>query len=137
MDFRITEEVTKQDISDVFQGLLEYNNARTGGLKPKKLGIFFENESGEKLAGLIGYTYGNWLTVEYLWVSESLRGQHIGRRMLAQAENTARERGCRYVFLDTFSFQAPDFYRKHGFQEVFALQEYPLIHKRHYFTKIL
>lgn len=43
-----------------------------------------------------------------------LRNQHIGSSFLNQAESTAKERGCKYVFLDTFDFQAPEFYKKHG-----------------------
>lgn len=89
------------------------------------------------MAGLIGETHGNWLTVKYLWVSEDLRGQHIGTDILEQAENIARERGCHDCFLDTFSFQAPQFYKKLGYTEVFTLEDYPITGKRHYFTKKL
>ena len=52
-----------------------------------------------------------------------------------KAEEEARGRACKYVFLDTFSFQAPEFYKKHGYKEKFVLEEYPLEGKRHYFTK--
>ena len=95
------------------------------------------NESGEITAGLIGSTHGNWLSVKYLWVSESLRGQRIGSQLLETAEQAAKERGCKYSFLDTFSFQAPEFYQKHGYREVFALEQYPISGKRFYFTKTL
>ena len=96
-----------------------------------------EDADGKKIAGLIGETHGNWMMVKFLWVSESLRGQHIGSSILEQAENEARERGCKYAFLDTFDFQAPEFYKKYGYQEVFALTEYPCIGKRFYYTKVL
>ena len=87
--------------------------------------------------GLLGNTRGNWLSVKYLWVSEELRGQGIGKQILLKAEETAKERGCKYVFLDTFSFQAPEFYKKFGYCEVFVLENYPITGKRHYFTKEL
>ena len=104
---------------------------------PRDLGIYARDEAGNIVAGLIGSTHGNWLTVKFLWVSESLRGKNIGSEILEQAEETAKGRGCHHVFLDTFSFQAPQFYRKHGYQDVFALEEYPLTGKRYYFTKDL
>jgi len=137
MNFEITDNVKKEDEETIFQGLLEYNLARIENKDPKDLGIYFQDETGTKLAGLIGDTHGNWLAVKYLWVSEELRGKSIGSQILKQAEDTAKERGCKYVFLDTFSFQAPLFYKKYGYKEVFALEEYPVTGKRYYFTKTL
>ncbi|MBK1812262.1 GNAT family N-acetyltransferase [Clostridium sp. YIM B02505] len=137
MNFEITDKVNEQDKDDIFQGLLEYNLARIEDKNPKDLGIYLQNEAGKKVAGLIGDTHGNWLSVKYLWVSEELRGQNIGSEILKQAEKTARERGCKYVFLDTFSFQAPEFYKKYGYKEVFAVENYPVTGKRYYFTKNL
>ena len=130
MNFKITEKIEEKDRSEIFQGLLEYNLARIEDRNPKELGIYLEDEQGRKLAGLIGETHGNWLMVKFLWVEESLRGRHIGSRILEEAEIEARKRGCKNAFLDTFSFQAPEVYKKHGYREVFALEEYPLTGKR-------
>ena len=137
MQLEITDEIRKQDEETVWQGLLEYNLARIKKKKTKQLGIYLRDEEGCVLAGLIGSTHGNWLFVKYLWVSERLRRQDIGSRILSKAEETAKERGCKYAFLDTFSFQAPEFYKKHGYKQVFALEEYPITGKRYYFTKML
>lgn len=41
------------------------------------------------------------------------------------------------AFVDTFSFQAPAFYKKHDYREVFTLEEYPYTGQRHYYTKKL
>ena len=137
MEFSVTNKIEAKDEEIIFQGLLEYNLARIEDKNPQDLGIYLRNENNEILAGLIGDTHGNWLTVKYLWVSEALRGQRIGSDILKKAEEEARGRGCKYVFLDTFSFQAPEFYKKHGYKEVFTLEEYPLAGKRYYFTKLL
>ncbi len=137
MDFRITDKINERDRAEVFQGLLEYNLARIEDKNPRELGIYLENDLGQKLAGLIGETHGNWLTVKYLWVKEAMRGQHIGSELLERAENMAKGRGCKYVFLDTFNFQAPAFYIKHGYEQVLSLKEYPVTGQRYYFTKTL
>lgn len=137
MKIEITDKIKKQDEDTIFQGLLEYNLARIEDKTPKDLGVYLHNESGKKIAGLIGNTHGNWLFIKFLWVSEELRGQNIGSNILNQAEKVAKERGCKYSFLDTFSFQAPEFYKKHGYKEVFALENYPVTGKRYYFTKTL
>ncbi|MGM9578495.1 MAG: GNAT family N-acetyltransferase [Evtepia sp.] len=136
MEQIITDQIEKSDEEAIFQGLLAYNLPRLEDKNPKDLGIYYK-EGGTIAAGLIGQTHGNWLTVKYLWVSEKLRGQHIGTRLLEQAEQTAKERGCRYSFLDTFDFQAPSFYKKQGYREVFMLEHYPVSGKRYYLTKTL
>lgn len=135
MNFKITDKIEEKDRAEIFEGLLQYNLARIEDKDPKELGVYLENDKSRKIAGLIGETHGNWLMIKFLWVDESVRGQHIGSQILEQAETTAKERGCKYAFLDTFRFQAPLFYKKHGYQEVFALEEYPLTGQRFYFTK--
>lgn len=136
MEQIITDEIQKKDEETVFQGLLSYNLEKLDDKNPRDVGIYYK-DNGTIVAGLIGQTHGNWLTVKYLWVTESLRGQHIGTNLLEQAERIAKERGCHYSFLDSFSFQAPQFYKKQGYREVFTLEEYPVSGKRHYFTKTL
>lgn len=137
MKFNVTDKIKKQEEETIFRGLLEYNLDRIEDKNPKDLGVYMEDEKGEMIAGLIGNTHGNWMTVKYLWVSEKLRGQNIGSQILKKAEETAKERGCKYAFLDTFSFQAPEFYKKYGYKEQFVLEEYPVEGKRYYFTKNL
>ncbi|WP_160687787.1 GNAT family N-acetyltransferase [Clostridium sp. C2-6-12] len=137
MKLNITDKIKKQDEETIFRGLLEYNLAKIEDKNPKDLGVYMQDENGDMIAGLIGNTHGNWMTVKYLWVSEKLRGQNIGSQILKMAEDTAKKRGCKYAFLDTFSFQAPEFYKKYGYKEQFVLEEYPVEGKRYYFTKKL
>lgn len=137
MKFKITDKIKEKDEKIIFQGLLEYNAARIEDKNPRDLGVYLEDADGENIGGLIGKTHGNWLFVKYLWVREDRRGESIGSGLLKQAEDTAKERGCKYVFLDTFSFQAPAFYEKYGYENVFTLEEYPLTGKRYYFSKTL
>jgi len=137
MNFEITDHIDENSQREIFEGLLSYNLEHLEDKNPKDLGIYLKDETGKIIAGLIGNTHGYWLTVKFLWVSDDLRGNNIGSRILQQAEKTAKERGCRYAFLDTFSFQAPALYRKHGYQDAFVLEEYPVTGERYYFTKNL
>jgi hypothetical protein len=49
---------------------------------------------------------------------------------------TQDARGCHSARLDTFSFQAPEFYRRMGY-EVFGVLDYPPDHKRIFLKKQL
>ena len=137
MNFRITNDGNMRDIDEIHEMLKEYNLLHREASQNIPIGVFFEDENNRKLAGLTGETFGNWLWIRYLFVSEQLRGQGIGSKLLAAAEEEAGQRGCKYAFVDTFSFQAPAFYKKHGYREVFTLKEYPYTGKRHYYTKEL
>ena len=133
--FRITSDGNEQDIQEIYVMLKAYNLSNREKSDNVPLGIFLEDENKKKIAGLIGETFGNWLCIHYFFVAECLRGQGIGRKMIEAAECEAKKRGCKYAFVDTFSFQAPDFYKKLGYKEVFTLEEYPYTGKRHYYNK--
>ena len=134
-NFRITSDGNVQDIQEIHEMLKAFNLSNRETSENVSLGIFLEDENKKKLAGLTGETFGNWLCIHYLFIEDCLRGQGIGRKMIEAAESEAKKRGCKYVFVDTFSFQAPGFYRKLGYKEVFTLEDYPYTGKRHYYTK--
>ena len=56
---------------------------------------------------------------------------------LGLAEEQAQARGCKGVFLYTYSFQAPGFYQKHGYQLMGVLEDCPPGHQRYYLKKLL
>ncbi|AMK30841.1 GNAT family N-acetyltransferase [Pseudomonas mosselii] len=93
--------------------------------------------SDEIVGGLYARLGGRWLFVELLVVPERMRGQGTGRELMAQAEALAREKGCCGIWLDTFSFQAPDFYRKLGFEVFGELADFPPGHTRYFLRKRL
>ena len=137
LNFRITDDADARDIGEIYELLKAYNLRHREASANVPLGIYLEDAQNKKLAGLTGETFGNWLCIQFLFVRESCRGKGIGRKLLEAAEAEARQRGCKYAFVNTFSFQAPAFYKKHGYQEVFTLEEYPYTGKRHDYTKQL
>ena len=72
-----------------------------------------------------------------LWVTEPLRGRGYGRQLLEAAEQYAIERGCTQAWLTTFSFQAPEFYPRFGYQSFGVLEGHPTGHRHHFFQKRL
>lgn len=123
---------------DVIGGALtDFNTQRAGDDEGRNLCFVLETPEGEIVGGVIGATYWDWLYINLMWVREDLRGQGYGRELLFKAEAEARQRGAQHAYLDTFSFQAPDFYEKQGYQEFGKLTDFPKGHTRHFLTKAL
>jgi len=128
------ESQKSQIIGDLIRS---YNRSKREVAESEPLNLYVEDEHGEIMAGLVAETFGNWLEIEYLFVKEDLRGQGIGSQLLQRAESEAKMRNCRFAFVNTYQFQAPAFYQKHGYQEVFTLKDYPCTGQRHYYQKEL
>ena len=125
-----------QDRELVDDGLGAYNAPFLRDPSYAYFGIFVRDDAGTIRAGLIGNAYAGWLFVSLLWVHADLRRSGIGGGLLAQAERHGSALGCHSAWVDTFSFQAPDFYRKFGYRE-FARLDYPPDHQRLFFRKRL
>ena len=128
------ESLKAQEIGDLIRA---YNRSKREEVESEPLNLYLEDEKGNLMAGLVAETFGNWLEIEYLFVKEELRGQGIGSKLLQRAESEAKKRNCRFAFVNTYQFQAPDFYQKHGYKEVFALKNYPYTGQRFYYQKDL
>ena len=86
---------------------------------------------------MLGEVYFDWLYVDLLWVKDELRKKGYGQRLMDLLEDEARKLGAKNAYLDTFSFQAPDFYKKQGYQVFGELQDFPPGHQRYFLTKQL
>ncbi|MEU3688119.1 GNAT family N-acetyltransferase [Streptomyces narbonensis] len=101
------------------KGLDEINFPATGTTAADQgsLSVKAVDESGELIGGLSGWTWGGLLGIEMLWVREDSRRDGWGAKLLLAAEEEARRRGCDRASVSSFTFQAPDFYRRQGYVE--------------------
>jgi GNAT superfamily N-acetyltransferase len=114
-----------------------YNIQQAGDDHGQSLCFVVRGPDQEIAGGVIGATHWGWLHVDLMWVKEELRGRGYGHRLLALAEQEARQRGATHAYLDTFSFQAPGFYKQHGYRVFGELPDFPPGHQRYYLTKEL
>ena len=124
----------------ILDGLIAYNLQQTGdGFgPPRTLALSVRNpETGKPIGGLTARITFDRMFIELLFVPESLRGQGAGRALMLRAEDVARENKCTGIWLDTFSFQAPGFYQKLGYEEFGAIADYPPGFTRHFLHKTL
>lgn len=121
----------------VGRGIHHFNVQMAGDLQSQQVCLALRAADGKIAGGLIGKTYWNWFYIDLLFIQEGLRGQGYGHRLLTLAEAEARQRGATEVFLDTFSFQAPEFYQRHGYQVFGVLKDFPPGQARYYLTRHL
>ena len=128
---------SKKEIDAVRESLAQYNEKRVGDDGHTPLNIVEYDENGRMIGGILGGTYWGWMYVDILWVHEDHRKKGIGSKLLAQAEKEAARRGCHHVHLDTMSWQAPEFYRKHGYEVIGILPDIPKGNQKYLLMKVL
>ncbi len=131
----VKEKPTPEEARLITSSLKEFSEAHSETRNRVELTIVIRDSESRLLGGLRGVTAWRWLYVSHLWVEEASRNQRIGTRIMVAAEDEARRRGCRYSHLETFSFQALDFYLKLGYRPYAALEDYPPGHTRLFLKK--
>lgn len=112
------------DVRDLIgEGLDDDNIERAGPYRREELWIVGRDAAGAVLGGLKGQVDYDWLMVDWLWCSRSWRRRGLGSRLMGEAERFAAGRGCRGVYVQTATYQAPDFYRRLGYVEFGRLDE--------------
>ena len=136
-EFVVSDDPSPEVVRYLEDRLYEFNSAATGISDGEWLTIVVRDESDRIVAGLSGSTWGGCAEIRQFWVEESRRRQGLGTALLEAAEQEARRRGCTSVLLMTFSFQAPAFYTRHGFEVVATVEDHPLGHHNLLFRKRL
>lgn len=71
----------------------------------------------DKVIGIItGHTYYQEVHISNLIVLEEYRKKHLGTKLVNAVEEYYKDKGFENINLTTYCFQAPEFYKKCGFQ---------------------
>ena len=134
----VSESPAKEDLKIIYSGLLAFNSNAYGPPENKPLLILLRDTgTGETLGGLHAAWFYNWLYVTMLFVPEALRMLGLGLKLLAAAETYARSQESTGIWLDTYSFQAPGFYERAGFEAFGELPNFPPGYSRIFYRKLL
>ena len=125
---RTPVDPTPGEIEYLEDRIYAFNSTATGIVDGELL-AFFVRDGDRIVAGIAGNTWGGTCEVRQFWVDEPLRGRGLGTTLLEAVEREARRRGCRQIVLMTFSFQAPAFYARHGFDVIAAIEDHPHGHR--------
>ena len=128
---------SQTEIDFVRESLMQWNNDRVGADGHTPLNLVEYDADGSVIAGILGGTYWGWMYVDILWVRADHRNRGIGSNLLAEAEREAVRRSCHHVHLDTMSWQAPEFYKKHGYDVIGILPDIPEGNQKYLLMKTL
>lgn len=130
-----------EDAEFICDRLVEYNLKQVA--KTQQIDFVYFNkkivdENNNIVAGCLAKMYcWNVIYIDVLWVDEQHSRQGLGTRLLKEIEKVALEEKCSLIHLDTFDFQAKDFYIKHGYEIFGVLENCPENHCRYYLKKEL
>ena len=122
-------EPTPEEVQYLEERLYEHNSTATGLTDGQWLAFFVRDDSARIVAGICGSTWGGAGEIRQLWVEQSQRDRGLGTQLLHAFEQEARRRGCTQIVLMTFSFQAPQFYERSGFEVLATIGDHPRGHR--------
>lgn len=120
----VHDSLPREEASLIDQGLGDFNESAAPLQDVRVLSCFARNEAGVVLGGAVGRTWGLCCELQQLWVNPAFRRQGIGAHLVREFHQAAEARGCSTFYLETYSFQAPGFYRALGYEAKLAIEGY-------------
>ncbi|MBM3663578.1 MAG: GNAT family N-acetyltransferase [Actinobacteria bacterium] len=133
---KTVDEPGQAELQRLITNLGTWNNTVAPPEEHRKLAVF-AYAADELIGGAAGYTHWGWLFVSHLWVQDGSRRARLGSRLMEQIEAAAVGRGAEMAHLDTYDFQARQFYEHIGYEQFAELENYPRGHSRHFLRKPL
>lgn len=106
-------------------GLGSFNDAAAPLHEVRPIACFAHGDDGAVIGGAVGRWWGGCAELQQLWVEDAHRKHGLGAALVGAFEEHARAKGCTYLYLETFSFQAPAFYERLGYVTEYVRRGYP------------
>ena len=122
------------------QRLIAYNMGQIPleeALLAEPVSIIIKEPDGRIVGGISASIIRYWKRchVDTFWLAEAYRQKGYGRELLRRIEEISFEKGCRLIQLNTYSFQAPEFYQKNGYTVFGVIEDHPVQGQTQYFLK--
>ncbi len=125
---------TEKDNEYIRSKLREYNSKYMKGFDNYNFHI---KEDNKIIGGIIASSLYDILEIEFLFIDENYRGKNLGTKLIAYIEGIAKKNGIKRILLNTYSFQAPEFYKKLGYSQLFSIEPCFEKYNQYYFIKYL
>ena len=139
MNYKFTP-CTDEEAEFIDDSLVEFNLSKVPPTQEDFISFNTKvtDDDGNVIAGcLAGMYFWNVVYIDILWVDERYRKKGLGSALLKEVERKAKEEGGYIVHLDTFDWQAKEFYEKNGYTVFGTLENCPKGHNRYYMKKFL
>lgn len=136
----ITKDWNEEYTKVVCDGLIKYNRKNARPLDEQWseiINLILKTKDNKVVGGIMCNMFMYSLYIDVLWIDEKCRGNDFGSKLITEAENIAKEKGCILADTCTFSYQAPDFYVKCGYEIYGILEGYPDGIKKYHLKKVL
>jgi len=132
----MTEDTSEEELEILHKGLMEHSYQNLDhGIDGFSIKLGAKDTAGELVGGLFAWTTLDNVIFEYIWVDETHRGQGLGTHLMQEMEQIAKEKGCIASQAYSFSFQAPAFFEKMGYQILGVSEGFPPPARQYYFIK--
>ncbi|MBN9289022.1 MAG: hypothetical protein BGO43_01605 [Gammaproteobacteria bacterium 39-13] len=119
-EIKLVENPDAKEVQILNQGIMDYAKQVKGFGPIRFFGFFVHDESNQVVGGCQCDMLYGCLYIGSLWVSESLRGQRYGTKLMQSAENLAKEQDCNFIAVNTMNWEALEFYKNMGFYVEFV-----------------
>lgn len=130
-------EPTAENKQALVDGMLTYHASQGHPRKTDVYSIFLKDEDNKPVGGVIVSFLWNGMHIDSLWIDEAIRRRGWGRKLMEMVEDEAVKRGCNVAYTDTFTWQAPEFYEKLGYELYGQIDDFPEGNTLFYFGKKL
>ena len=135
MNVEVIHEENPEVLNALVAGVREHKVENMGPEETMPLSVIARDDEGKIIGGVSGRTIFKNFLIEVVWVDKQTRGTGLGRKLMQKAESEATQRGCLVSQVDTLSYQAPDFYKKLGFEVVGIIPGFPGSPERYFLMK--
>ncbi|MEH2181918.1 GNAT family N-acetyltransferase [Nostoc sp.] len=126
-----------KEVDFIDKQLQQFNIGKIGDYQYTPLFLLLRDSKENVVGGLEGFIGLGWLHIGTLWIAQELRGDGYGKTLLLAAEQEAANHGCLNIYVFTYSFQAPEFYQRLGYEVFGELGDFPPGHRRYFLKKNL
>lgn len=105
-----------EDIQILGNGIIAHARLKKGHKPIDFFAFFIRDESNQIQGGCNGANLYGCLHIDQLWISESLRRNGYGTKLVSSAEKYGKENGCTFAAVNTMDWEALEFYKKLGYQ---------------------